>query len=159
MTEANQLIDEIKQVIDITSRMDERVKMVAEAQQEINFRLNHLIDEHNALVARVHVVESKNGHKYQEITSALDEKLMRLSARLDVLELVGSQKTQRVSEEFHLSTAEIRSRLKELEAHKQGMAERWKSILGYVWQTMFIIIVCYILYRLGISLPTLPPVP
>ena len=153
---SNKLIDEIKQIIDITSRVDERVKMVAEAQQDINFRLNHLIDEHNGLTARVHVVESKNGHKVQEAVSSVEEKMMRLSSRFDVLDMIGTQKMQRVSEEINSNILEIKFKVKELENHKQGISERWKSILGYVWHGAFIIFICYVLYRMG--LPT-PPVP
>ena len=153
MTEtSNKLVEEIKQIIDITSRVDERVKMIAEAQYQINNRLNHFIDEHNSLVARVHVIESKNGHKTQELITVLDEKLMRNASRIEILETVGSQKSQKVAGEFDL----LKIRVKELEDHKQGLSDRAKAVLGYVWQAIFLIAMGYVLYRLG--LPT-PPVP
>lgn len=153
MTEtSSKLVEEIKQIIDITSRVDERVKMIAESQHQINNRLNHFIDEHNSLVSRVHVIESKNGHKTQELITTLDEKLMKSATRIEILETVGSQKSQKIAGEFDL----LKIRVKELEDHRQGLSDRAKTIINYIWQGAFLIIMGYVLYRLG--LPT-PPVP
>ncbi len=146
------LVEEVKQIIDITSRVDERVKMIAEAQQQINFRLNHFIDEHNALVAKVQVIESKSTNKFPESLATIDEKVMKSQVRLDVLENLGSTKSQKLADEVNT----LKSKVEKLEEHKNSLSERFKMIFGYVWQGLFIVLICYILYRLGLNTPPIP---
>lgn len=127
MSEQSSLVNDIKLVLDITSRVDERVKIIAESQQQMNTRLNHFIDEHNTLASRVTVLESKNINKIYDTVQDLEEKVVTL-----------------------------KSRIGNLEEHKQSILDKSKQILGFVYQAIFIIAVCYILYKLGISSPPIP---
>jgi cell division protein FtsB len=156
MPETRDLLTEIKQVIDITSRVDERLKIIAEAQQQIGLRLNHLVDEHNALVGKVHVIESKNGNKLHEAISNQEEKLVRVNGRIEVLETVGSQKSQRQIEDLQEVIIKVKERIRDLEEHRESVVSQAKSIMGYIWQGIFIIMICYLLYRMGLSLPPVP---
>lgn len=122
MPETRDLFGDIKQIIDITSRVDERMKVIGEAQQQINIRLNTLIDEHNAVIAKVHVLEN-----FQKTIIEQEEKLLG-----------------------------INSRVKDLEEHKETIIGQFKSIMGYIWHGAFIILMCYLLYRMGLSTPPIP---
>ncbi len=155
MPETRNLIDEIKQVIDITSRVDERMKIIAESQVQLNQRLNHFIDEHNALSSKVHVMETRFGSKNPDML-AIEEKHNRVLAKIEILESLGSPRQQKFVENTEDALNDIKSRIKELETHKQGISEKVKQIMGYVWQGLFIIIVCYLLYRLGLNPPPIP---
>lgn len=153
MSEQRTIVDEIKQVIDITSRVDERMKIIAESQQQLNIRLNHFVDEHNALVTKVQVLDSRTGVKLSDNVASLDEKYLRLIARLEVLETMGSHKEQKFTEDVNNTFHDLKNRMKELESHKQGTSEKVKQILGFVYQGMFIVIIAYLLYKLGLSNP------
>lgn len=145
----NNIIDDIKLVLDITSRVDERAKIIADSQQKINARLDHLIDEHNNLASRVYVLESKGGRK---IIDEIEDKTNRLKSRIELLESAGSPWHQRIVESIN----NIKSRLNKLEDHKDGVNYKLKTFFGYVFQGTFVILVCYILYRMGLNPPPMP---
>lgn len=142
------LIDEIKQVIDITSRVDERMKIIAESQIQLDQRLNHFIDEHNALTSRVQVMVAKAPD-----AAMIDEKHHRILAKLDMIESLSSPKMQGFIEETEDDVSELKARIKELESHTQGSSEKIKQILGYVWQGLFIVLVAWLLFKMGLNPP------
>ena len=53
-----QVSESIKSVFDLTSRIDERVKMIHEKQQEMDKKFSRLIDSQGTLNSRVSVLES-----------------------------------------------------------------------------------------------------
>jgi len=156
MTEHHDLVNDIKLVLDITSRVDERVKMIAEGQQQMNIRLNHFIDEHNALAARVTVLESKNISKMAESVQGVEEKITKMVIRVETLETLGSPLYQRIIEENRITIIDLKNRINNLEEHKQNVLDKIRRVLGFVGQAIFTILVCYILYKLGINSPPIP---
>lgn len=159
-TTANKVIQEIKQVIDITSRVDERVKIIAEKQQHMNERLEELSDEHNKLVTKVHVLES-NSLVDQVMT--IEERIARLKSRLEVVEAVGSPKQQKFVQTVMSElgdvlgkTEKLERRVEELEHDKKTWGNRVSTVMSYVWQGTYIICVCYLLYKLGLNNPPIP---
>jgi len=154
MSEYN-LMDEIKELINLTSRIDEKVKNVADSQLQMNQRLNHFIDEHTSLSAKVQLLESKMENRLHDVTSNFDEKFLKIISRLEVLESVGSVRQQKLIEDVTASFHEIKDRLKELESHKKSVTDRIKQVFGYVWQGVYMIIIAYLLYKLHLN----PPLP
>jgi len=151
----NEIQGLLREIGDVTSRTDERVKAITENQQEMNIRLNRFIDEHNVLTSRVHVLESKNGHKFQEMVITQDEKIIRLMARLEMIETSGTPKQQEIKHEL----VEMKSDLKELHHHRQNHIDRIRLIFGLVFQGIFYLILAYVLWRLGLTSPIIPSAP
>ena len=147
------LIEEIKQIIDITSRVDERVKMIVDNQQQIGKRLDHFIDEHNELVAKVYVIEAKNGHKAQEMIGELDDKVSGINSRMDVFEAIGSKKNNEMMLELGDEVVDLRHKVKDLEEHKTNISEKVKVVFNHIVQGLFFIAIAYILYKLGLNPP------
>lgn len=126
----SEIVNDIKTVLDITSRMDERVKIIQSGQSETHNQLNKLAGDLVDLAERVTVIESRNGHK----TETLEEKVEIAKDRLNLFEL----------------------RIIRLEDHKQNWLTTVKQYSGLVIQGVWVIVVCYLLYKLGINTPPLP---
>jgi DNA anti-recombination protein RmuC len=127
MSSPNNLTEDLKLVLDITSRLDERAKIIADGQQKIDNRLDHFANDYNNLVSKVRVLESKNIGKIIDDLKDLEERISRM-----------------------------RGRVEKLEDHKEGITDKLKLASSYIFQGSFIILVCYILYRLGLSTPPMP---
>jgi hypothetical protein len=147
------LIEEIKQIINITSRVDERVKMIADSQNQIGQRLEHFIDEHNELASKVYVIEAKNGSKAYELISKLDDRLDILASKLEIIELIGSKKHTEEIADHEDTIIDILHRTKNLEEHKSNISDKIKTVFNHVVQGVFFIAIAYILYKLGINPP------
>lgn len=147
------LIEEIKQIISITSRVDERVKMIIDSQNQIGQRLEHFIDEHNELASKVYVLESKNGGKSHDLIIKLDDRLDVLASKLEIIEHVGSKKNTEEIVKHEDAIGEMLHRLKGLEEHKNNISEKVKTVFNHIVQGVFFVAIAYILYKLGLNPP------
>jgi hypothetical protein len=165
MSQNIEMLNDIKQVLDISSRVDERVKIIQTGQQELNARLNHFIDELNILTGRVLVLESKNGNLVHQLEDEVGELGVRLE-RMDIgaevsketlvyLKNKDSQLNNRV-EDISVQVSDITHRLSVLEGHNEGWHTKAKHYGNLLVQALWVIAVCYILFRLGISTPPIP---
>ena len=141
------ILSDIKTVLDISSRVDERVKIIQSGQAETHSRLNQLVYEINTLMTRVSVLESKNGgavHKLEEDLHLLDKRVERIEPiALDFLKLAENMR-------------ETETRLFKIEDSHEGWAAKVKQYTGLVIQALWVIIVCYLLYKLGLNTPPIP---
>lgn len=147
------LIEEIKQIISITSRVDERVKMIVDSQNQIGKRLEHFIDEHNELASKVYVIEAKNGSKAYELINKLDDRLDILASKVEIIELIGSKKHTGEISEHEDALIDMLHRVKDLEEHKSNISEKVKTVFNHIMQGIFFIAIAYILYKLGLNPP------
>jgi chromosome segregation ATPase len=146
MSFSDEVVSDIKAVLDITSRVDERVKFVQENQIETHDRLNQLSKEITTLMSRVSVLESENGSKaYKEI-----QELELKVEKSDIAKLPD------FIDQVNNKLSFLDHRIASLEDAKNGMAEKVKRYFGLVVQGAWVIIVCYLLYKLGLSAPLTP---
>lgn len=151
------LRSELKLVLDMTTRVDERLKIICEKQQEANTRLNQLVDSHIDITSRVRVLEAHN-----ELSADLDE-ADEIKQRLTVIEAKGSPafiEFEREMQTFldkvtgHLNNLD--QRLRRLEEAQEGWWGRVGKLTQLGVQAVWVVLVCYVLYRLGLSSPPIP---
>jgi len=124
----------IKAVFDLTARVDERVKMLVERQVQTDDKIEDFSRNQTELVSKVSVLETRNEKEF------IDE-LRRFEAAM--------KDTQR-------DLKEIDQRLYHVEKSSHSNENRWKQIYHFVRDTVWVIIVCYLLYRLGLQPPPFP---
>jgi chromosome segregation ATPase len=156
--QTSELLNDVKQVLDISSRVDERVKLIQVNQAELNSRFNALVDDFNNLSARVMVIESRNGGKSHEI----EEKIGKLHSRVDKIDVnteafrqsLGSIK--KLDKEESIKIHDMIRRIYMLEHDSEGWQGKIKQWGGLVVQGIWVIIVCYLLLKLGLNPAPLP---
>ena len=79
---------EIKLVLEMTARVDERVKLIIERQSDMSVRLNNFMDSNNVLSNRVSVIEAKGSNGIGELKNKYDTIIERL-VRLESSPLIG----------------------------------------------------------------------
>ena len=154
-----ELLNEIKVILDITSRVDERVKAIQTNQQDLTARLNQFIGELNQLTSRVFVLESKNGGKVH----ALEEQIDNLKTRVERIDMGGTEFFKKQFDEYDETNEDLDDKLRDLdkrlqkiETSNEGWQMKFKHYAGLVIQGIWVIIVCYVLYKLGINTPPIP---
>lgn len=159
MPQTSEILNDIKIVLDITSRVDERVKLIQSSQQDLNVRMNQLIGEFNQLSSRVSVLESRNGGQLH----AVIEDLVELRTRMERVDAVGSEAFRKFHdssrnniEELEDENFKIKSRLQTLESYNDSWQARVKHYGGLFIQGIWVIIVCYLLFKLGLTTSPLP---
>ena len=120
----SQVNDGMKSVIDMTSRIDERVKIIMEKQIESDRRLLTMMDHLNSLSARVTILESRDGAKLEAIIEANRQKVAELEKQVEILQL-----------------------------HQTSNGERWKNIFNTGLQVITAVAVGYILWKMGLPSP------
>jgi uncharacterized protein (DUF3084 family) len=138
---------EMKKLLDLTTRVDERVKLIVERQQEMHSRLNQFADDHNELTTRVSIVESNS-----EDLQTLDQ----LRQRITMLEAHGSESLNKQVDELEDQTYAMDNRIRKIEEHNAGLWGKINKFLGLLVHGIWIIVVCYLLYKMGINTPPIP---
>lgn len=159
MPQSAEIVNDIKQVLEISSRVDERVKQIQVVQQELTARMNQMYSEFNQLTGRVLVLESKNGNKIHILEEEIDE----LEKRIEKIDFGGTEIMKTTIKEVNTeieslddSSKDMQSRLQMLEHSNQGWEGKVKYYSGLLMQAAWVIIVCYILWKLGINTPPIP---
>lgn len=138
---------EMKKLLDLTTRVDERVKLIVERQQEMNDRLNKYASDHNELSTRVSIIESD--------TEALDT-LDNLRHRITMLEAHGPDALRKAVDELEDQLYIVDERVKKLQDYHEGLWGKVNKFFGMIIHAIWIIVVCYLLYKMGINTPPIP---
>lgn len=149
-----EMFSDIKQLLDISSRVDEKVKTIQSTQQELSLRLRELTDDMSQMSARLMVLESKNGGHIHVIENQVRE----LETKVDIINANGTAKFSKIhSDEDVLSKCKTMDfRIQKLEGINDGWQARVKQYGGLVIQGVWVVVVCYILYRLGLNGTPIP---
>ena len=151
-----QLAEELKLVLDITSRVDERIKMLVEYQTSVNHRLEKLSSDYNELLNKINVVESSNDRRIRDAIESVNQKISKIEILLENMNRMGSNKTQLFIEETRKDIDLLRNKIEKLTEYETDRMQKIKSFLGLVVQAVWIIIVCYLLYKFGLNAPPTP---
>ena len=121
-----QVNDSLKMVFDITSRIDERMKVLVENHNESKDKIEKLCDQQITLLNRLTILENKNGieamHELRNEVNTLDQKIEGISERLLYVE----------KEMTHSSN-------------------KWTSILDFIFKVGVVVIGSIILWKLGLK--------
>lgn len=157
------LQSEIKLVLEMTARVDERVKLVVEKQAEMTHRLNGFIDSHNALLNRVSVIEAKNGNGIHDVKGKVDtmvERLVKLEADHSSGHFERIEKTvaecRDIMDDMRRELVAVEKRVHKMEEASIGMWSKTKFVLDLVAKGIWVIIVCWLLYKFGLNTPPIP---
>ena len=124
----------IKAVFDLTARVDERVKMLVEKQSQIDSKIEGLSLHHTDLVAKVSVLESRNEKEFKDQIDRFETSVKEAEDTLK----------------------ELDQRLYHVEKSSHTSENRWKNVYLFVRDTAWVLLVCYLLYKLNLNLPPIP---
>jgi uncharacterized coiled-coil DUF342 family protein len=125
--------ESIKAIFDLTSKIDARVKNLAKGQEETDEELIDQAEDINEIRQKLLVLETKL-QEGKEGRDGEEENISSIKNKLQEMEL----KVQAVS----IAAA--------------GHENRWKSIITFVVQIIWVVLASYILYKMGIQTPNLP---
>lgn len=127
-----QVSESIKMVFDLTSRIDERVKMLMEGQNDIESRINKLIETN------------------QKTTSDIKDEINDISEKVAIMENYElADEIEKAQNKMHL----MEIRLENLD-HRIGSHDKsWSKIFDTIWKLALMLIAGFILYKLGIQAP------
>lgn len=166
MPQDSNILNDIKQVLDISSRVDERVKTIQVNQQELNSRMNQMLSELSQLSARVIVLESRNGTKLHEVQDVVND----LNVKVEKINVGGTEcfnkflaEEKEQSGDFYDKIDELdtkieilNTKIKMLERDNDGWQSKVKLYGGLVIQGIWVLIVCFMLAKFGLSTSPLP---
>lgn len=122
-----EVISSIKAIFDMTTRLDERIKMLLEKQHDTDNKISNIFSSQADLNTKVSVLETSNGPANQKKTDDIFQKL-----------------------------AQLETRLSNVEKSATNTEAKWKAIFDFVYKTIWVVVVCYLLYLLNLSTPPLP---
>jgi hypothetical protein len=122
-----QASENIQKLFELSTRIDERVKSIQVKQVEQDARLEALNKLYNEAVQRIVVLESRNNSTVVTDVASHSNKLNDIDKRLTALE--------------HTS---------------KGNESRWTTIWGLLIQLCWVIVVGFVLYKLGLNQPPAP---
>lgn len=86
-----ELFESVKFVADLTSRIDERVKTIVENQLEYEKKIERANETQAIIQSRVSVLESKNGHKFQEEITDVRKNMHKMEIKIAALEIYSAR--------------------------------------------------------------------
>jgi hypothetical protein len=143
----NNANESIKSVFNLTSRIDERVKILVEQQVDLKQQLDKAIDNQQQILNRVTVLESK------DVTSAVASSktdIHDIKQRVAIMESSGSkQDIEDIKQKIHL----LDLRLESINMRTANQESRWAKIFDLVFKLTIMLIGGYLLFRLGWQSP------
>lgn len=137
----SQVSESIQLVFDLTSRIDERVKMLIERQNELDSKIGKMADIQQMIVNRLSIIESKEYPQLKEDLVQIKQTLAR---------------TQRLEDDLQKVETRIQSfeTKQEILASRMGTHDnRWLMAFDAIWKIGLMVIAGYILYKLGLQAP------
>lgn len=112
----------IKLVFDLTSRIDERVKMLVEQHNDANQRIEKLMERSENVFTRISVLENKMGTNMQEQIQDLREEINDLKVKTSALEI-----------------------------HTTRHENKWQTLADFVFKVAVTLVGLLLAYRLGVK--------
>ncbi len=124
-----QTSENIAKLFDLSTRIDERVKAIQQKQEHLEKRLDDHMQNHVQLLRNVAVLETRN------------------EGNVDIVEHI---------EEISNQLTDIDKRLSRLENDEGRQNERWKTIVGFIVQLLWVVTAAYLLMKLNLQAPAVP---
>lgn len=147
MEHYNNVNQSIKSVFDLTSRIDERVKMLVERQGDLEEQLDKAIDNQQQILSRVLVLESRDA---TPIATANKAEIHEIKQRVAVMESVESKKDiEDIKQKIHLLDLRVES----INMRTANQESRWAKLFDLVFKLTIMLIGGYLLFKFGWQAP------
>jgi outer membrane murein-binding lipoprotein Lpp len=114
-------------VFELSTRIDERVQLMMKKQEELERKIDVPVQLANSINNRVGILESKS-------TAHLESQVEQLSNTVRTLE----------------------SKVQDLQGSTGRAGERWKQMIGFAVQLLWVVVAAYVLYKLHLQAPAVP---
>lgn len=121
-----QVNNSIKSIIELTTRIDERVQAIMKKQDLLESKSNNQSDTLHTLNTDLLLLESISGKVLQEEVKKISNDIIN-----------------------------IKSRLKNLENETNVQENKWKTVVDFILKIIWILIVAYLLIKLGLQAPAI----
>lgn len=127
----SQTSENIQKLFDLSTRIDERVITIQQKQEELDRRIDVIVKDHNKLMQKIAVIESKN-----------------ISPLIDSIE----SKMEKADREVN----SIDKRLINVEHDSLTNQDRWGKFSSFTIQLIWIVIASWLLFKLNLNSPSIP---
>lgn len=117
MADQENFSESAKQLFEITSRIDERIKIILKKETELDRKIEYI---------------QKNN--------------LNLEGKVSFLEKVISEFND-LKKHLH----EIDLKIKHIEINQNGSDQRWRTIVNFAFQTIWVILTSYLLLKVGLT--------
>lgn len=159
-----EMLREIKRVLELTSRVDERVKTIADSHEKMTDRFDKFMDAHSDLVVRVAKLESTtwSGEKIENKMQESKEDHRKLVTRITAVESNTPYALKIVDQSLE-ALNKLTDRITKVESD-QSKVDRtintWQGWLSWFsdwcFKVAWIVIAAYILARIGLGGVNIP---
>ena len=126
-----QTSENIQKLFELSTRIDERVKSIQSKQDRIDHQINDVINQYIQLMQKIAVLEVLESRNEE---STVDAEILNCEKQI----------------------VEIDKRLSRLENEDGKKTEKWKGIVNFIVQLVWIVIAAYILTKLNLQAPAVP---
>lgn len=126
-----QTSENIQKLFELSTRIDERVKSIQSKQDRIDLQINDVINQYIQLMQKIAVLEVLESRNEE---STVDAEILNCEKQI----------------------VEIDKRLSRLENEDGKKTEKWKGIVNFIVQLVWIVIAAYILTKLNLQAPAVP---
>ncbi len=123
-----QVSESIKDLFDLTARVDERVANVAKRQQQMDARIDKFMENHTRMAERVVALESKNGKHMVHDIDGLQKEVKSLQ----------------------IDFAQLQISLATISVHTGTQEARWRTVFDAVIRLMLVIAASIIIWKFGL---------
>lgn len=138
----SQIAESVAKLFEITTRVDERVKICIDKNKEIEIKVENV---HRELSQRI--------NNNTELNLALRENLAILNSKnIDY-------KLENIKSDIDLVNEEIlflKNRISNTEKASEGFENKWNAIVKFIVQIIWLVVGAWILFKLGLGPPSLP---
>lgn len=124
----SQTSENIQKLFDLSTRIDERVKSVQAKQEDLDKRIEEVIQRQIEVAQKVAILE------HERVNSSLQRKL----------------------EDCEDQVTELDKRMARVESDAGRSSERWKGIASFVVQLIWVILAAYLLTKMNLQAPAVP---
>ena len=133
LKQVQEVNEAIKLLSELTSRIDERTKILVENNTESKFRIEKLFDSQTLMLSRVGVVENKIGvlesRNNNSSLAEIKKDLKMMENEIDVLS----------------------DRLLHVEKEVGSQSNKWSNLIDFVFKVSQIVIGAIILWKIGVK--------
>lgn len=159
-----EMLEEIKRLLELTLRVDERVKNVTDNQEKMVNRFDKFIDQHSQLIERVAKLEINifTKEEIEERVGDFEEAQNKITSRLNVVESTAPY-TFKIVDQSLEALNKLSDRICKVENEQKNTTQTMDTWKGWiVWggdlcfKLAWIIIAAYILTRIGLGGVNIP---
>lgn len=148
----NQVTESIKSIFDLTSRIDERVKMLVERQNDADIRYDKVLELLQQLVNRVTILESKDISNVKIDVNEINKRVAIMEsfeAKHNVEDIGAKQDIEDIKQKIH--TLDLR--VEAINMRTVTQEGRWAKLFDLVFKLTIMLIGGYLLFRFGWQSP------